>query len=186
MWGEAGRPPSSLCAWGCSFPTLSLASLSVTGSLTSHSKASQMSLVMCSMGRGEDLQVHPNVLGDCEGAGLYLFYPEGQNKDSSRDPSQYPQETPLLSRPNNNKAQKAGVESAEQNEICPRLEQRAEGRLQAAAARTDRWAGSKQEEQGKRRRHSRAGGQSETGNPAAQQGSGVSRCSAKHLATNVI
>ena len=103
--GKSRQAPSSSCAWGCSFPTLSLASLSVTGSLTSHPKASQMSLVMCSMGGGIS-KFTRMFWGTVKELDSTLFYPEGQDKDSSRDPSLrvLPQETPLLSRPNNNKA----------------------------------------------------------------------------------
>lgn len=53
-----------------------------------------MSLVTCSTAGGEDLQVHPEVLGDSEGARLYLVLPRRAGQGQFKRPEPVPSEDP--------------------------------------------------------------------------------------------
>lgn len=90
------RPSSSCVPGDVPAPLVASASPPVTESqTTSPSRALRMSLVTRSTAEGEDLQVHPEFLGDCEGARLYLVLPRRAGQGQFKRPEPYPQKTPI-------------------------------------------------------------------------------------------
>lgn len=140
-----------------------------------------MSLITCSIGgRGQGVvsKFTPRFWGIVKKLDSALFYPEGQDKDSSGDPTC--RADPVITK-HKKQAQKV------QSEICLRLGQKAE------AARTRQMCKIQVERAGEEEEAIQRGEQPKTGNSSVQQGSRISSvtvyvsgCSAKHLATNLI